>query len=82
MNESSVFSARKSTSFQILYCVLVRHTRRPNFTQHGNKDWDGSKHLRNAETLTESTASQWNSSGIFSKDSAQSRSQKFSVEIG
>ena len=30
----------------------------------GNKDWDGY-----TETLTESTASQWNSSGIFSQDS-------------
>ena len=32
---------------------------------HGNKDWDGSNHLRNAETLTESTVSRWTSSGIF-----------------
>ena len=32
---------------------------------HGKKDWDGSNHLRFTETLTESTVSQWNSSGIF-----------------
>ena len=30
---------------------------------HGNNDWDGSNHLRFTETLTESTVSQWNSSG-------------------
>ena len=28
--------------------------------RHGNKDWDGSHHLKITETLTESTASQWN----------------------
>ena len=27
MNKSSVFNAQRSTSFQILYCVLVRYTR-------------------------------------------------------
>ena len=34
----SLFSAQKSTYFQILYCVLVRCTRTPNQTLHGNKD--------------------------------------------
>ena len=72
----SIFSAQRSTSFQILYCVLVRYTRTPNRTMHGKKDWDGSKHLRNTETLTESTASQWNSSGIFSQDSIRCSSAK------
>ena len=38
MNESSVFSAQKSTYFQILYCVLVRYTRTPNRTMHGKTD--------------------------------------------
>ena len=38
MNKSSVFSAQRSTSFQILYCVLVRYTRIPNQTLHGNKE--------------------------------------------
>ena len=53
MNKSSVFSAQRSTSFQILYCVLVRYTR-PSLskhTLHGKTDWRGSKVLRNAETL-------------------------------
>ena len=45
-NELSIFSAQRSTSFQILYCVWVRYTRTPNRTMHGNKDWDGSNHLR------------------------------------
>ena len=31
----------------------------------GTKIGSGSNHLRNTETLTESTVSQWNSSGIF-----------------
>ena len=47
-----------------MYCVLLRYTRTPNQTLHGNKDWNGSKLLRNTETWTELTASQWNSSGI------------------
>ena len=32
---------------------------------HGKTDWYGSNHLLNTKTLTESTVSQWNSSGIF-----------------
>ena len=35
----------------------------------GNKDWDGENHVRFTEAWTESTVSQWNSSGIFSQDS-------------
>ena len=57
--KSSVFSAQRSTSFQILYCVLVRYTRTPNPTVHEKTDWDGLKHLRNTETLTELTGSRW-----------------------
>ena len=37
----SIFNARRSTSFQNLYCVLVRFSRTPNRTMHGKKDWDG-----------------------------------------
>ena len=62
-------NAQRSTSFRILYCVLVRYTRTPNRTMHGKTDWDGSNLLRNTETLTESTVSRWTSSGIFSQDS-------------
>ena len=40
-DERVIFSARRSTSFQILCCVLVRYTRTPNRTMHGNKDGDG-----------------------------------------
>ena len=76
MKELSIFSAQRSTSFQILYCVLVRFSRTSNRTMHGNKDSDGSNHLRNTETLTELTVSQWNSSGIFSKDSIRCSSVK------
>ena len=43
LNKSSVFSAQMSTSFHILYCVLVKYTRNPNQTMHGNKDWNGFK---------------------------------------
>ena len=44
---------------------LVKIQENPNRTMHGKTDWDGSKHLWNTETLTESTVSQWTSSGIF-----------------
>ena len=44
--------------------ALVRFSTTSNRTMHGNKDWDGSNHLRFTEILTESTVSQWNSSGI------------------
>ena len=37
-----------------------------NRTMHAKTDWDGSN-LQNTEILTESTASKWNSSGIFSQ---------------
>ena len=83
MNKSSIFSAQGSTSFQILYCVLLRYTRTPNQTLHGKIDWRGSKVYLNTVTWTELTASQWNSSGIFPRIqyvAAQSRSQKFTVE--
>ena len=53
--------------------VLVRFSKHPNRTMHGNEDWDGSKLLKITETLTESTASQWNSSGIFSQDTTRCR---------
>ena len=71
-----IFNAQRSTSFQILYCVLVRPSRTPNRTTHGKKDWDGSNHLRFTETLTESTESHWNSSGIFTQDSIRCSSVK------
>ena len=64
----NLFNAQRSTSFQILYCVLVRYTRTPNQTLHGNKDWSGSKVHRNTESLSESMASRWNSSGTSSQD--------------
>ena len=69
MNKSSVFSAQESTSFQILYCVLVRYTRTTNQTLHGNKDYSCSKVHHNAELWTQLMVSQWNSSGISSQDS-------------
>ena len=37
----------------VINCVLVRSSRTPNRTIHGNKDWDGSNHLRFTEALTE-----------------------------
>ena len=76
MKESSIFNARRSTSFRILCCVLGRYTRISNQTVHGKTDWDCSKVHRNTETLTELTASQWSSSGIFSQDSTRCSSVK------
>ena len=72
----SIFNAQRSASFQILYCVLVRSSRTPNRTMRGKKDWSGSNHLQFTEILTESTVSQWNSSGIFSQDSIRCSSVK------
>ena len=36
MKESSIFNAQRSTSFQILYCVLVRSSRTPQ----SNEAWE------------------------------------------
>ena len=47
----SIFNARRSTSFRILYCVLVRYMRTPNQTLHGNKDWSGTKTTPEYRTL-------------------------------
>ena len=69
-------SAQKSTYFQILFCVLVRYTRIPNQTLHGNKDWSGSKLHRNTELWTELMVSQWDSSGTSSQDSIHCSSVK------
>ena len=49
-------------------------------TVHGKTDWVGLKHLRNTETLTELTVSQWNSSGIFSQDSIRCSSVDVDVQ--
>ena len=76
--ESSIFSARSSTSFRILCCALRRFSKTFNRTMHGNKDWIVSKHLRNTETCT---ASQWNSSGMFSQDTIRCSSVKKSKLI-
>ena len=69
MNKSSVFSAQRSTSLQILYCVLVRYAR----TLQSNTAWEQRlecfKTTRNTELWTRLTESRWNSSGIFSQDS-------------
>ena len=46
----SLSCAQKSTYFQILYCVCVRYTKTLAPTQHGKKDWRGSKVHRNTET--------------------------------
>ena len=49
----------------------------PNQTMHGNKDWDGQQSSQNyKKNLTDSTASQWNSSGIFSQDPIRCSSVK------
>ena len=76
MKELSIFSAQRSTSLHILYCVFVRYTRIPYLTVHGKTDWDGSKVHQNTEILAEMTASHWNSSGIFSQDSIRCSSVK------
>ena len=70
MKESSIFNARRSTSFHILFCVLAGYTRTLKQIRHGKTDWRGSKVHRNTESWTELMVSQWNSSGIFSQDNS------------
>ena len=36
--KSSIFNAHKSTSFQILYCILGGSLKTRNLKKHGNKD--------------------------------------------
>ena len=67
--QSSIFNARKSTSFQILCCVLEGSIRTRNLIKHGNKEEDGLPLLKATETLTESMESRLNSSGTSSQDS-------------
>ena len=84
MKESSIFNAQTSTSFQILYCVLVRSSRIRNRTMHGKKDWDGSNHLRFTKNFDRIDGEPMEFEWIFSQDSircAQWRSRKFTVEI-
>ena len=58
---SSIFNARRSTSFQILYCVLERSIKIRNPTKLGRKRKNGSHLFIATETLTESMESRQNS---------------------
>ena len=73
MNKSSV-SCTRSTYSQILYCALERWTRSHNQILHGKTDCLGRQvdvvqEFTRIQLWTELMASQWNSSGISSKDS-------------
>ena len=85
MKELSIFNAQRSTSFQILHCVLVRFSKTPNRTMHGKKDWDGSKLLTITETLTELTGEpmdfEWNIFPGFNTLQLNEEFKKFTVEI-
>ena len=73
--ESSIFSARRSTSFRIPNCALGRFSKTWVLQCMGTKigmDEIFSK----LQTLTESTVSQWNSSGIFFQGSVRCSSMK------
>ena len=67
--ESSIFNARRSTSFWILYCVLDRSIKIPMPTKLGRKGKNGSQLLKATETMTESIKNRLNSSGTSSQDS-------------
>ena len=79
MKKSSVSCTQRSTYFQILYYAVERWTRTLNPVLHGKTDWRGSKVHRNTEPETELMVSQWNSSGISSKDSRCSSVKKSKV---
>ena len=63
----SIFNAQKSTSFQILCCVLERFIHIRNPTKLGKKGVDGSSLTKATETMTESMESRLNSSGTSSQ---------------
>ena len=64
MKESSIFKARQSTSFQILYCVLERSINIRSPTKLGRKGLKGSSLTKATETYDgiseESTEFEWN----------------------
>ena len=66
VKESSIFNAQRSTSSQILYCVLGGSIRIRNLTKHGRKGQNGFL-LKATETLTESMESRRNSNGTSSQ---------------
>ena len=85
MKELSIFNAQRSTSFQILYCVLARFSKTPNRTMHGNKRLGWLKIFSKLQKLWQN---RWRATGIrveyfprIQYVAAQWRSQKFTVEI-
>ena len=85
MKELSIFSAQRSTYFQILCFALERWARTHNQLMSGKSSWRGSKVHQNAELWTELMVRQWNSSAISSQDSqhvaALPQSRKVAVKI-
>ena len=88
IGDERVISLQRTKGLRLVrFCVVSWQDLRepPNRTMHGKKDWDGLKLLKITETWTELTASQWNSSGIFSQDSIRcssvKKSKSFTVEI-
>ena len=80
MKESSIFNTQKSTSFQILYCVLGRSIRILNLTKLGRKriEWiTSSQSYRNFHGINgEPTEFEWN---IFT--GFDTLSQRFTEQI-
>ena len=66
--KSSASRAQRFTYFQILCYALERRTRTNNEILSGKTSWRGSKVHHNTELWTQLIVSQWNSSGIFSRD--------------
>ena len=77
----SIFNEQKSTSSQILCCVLEGFINILSPTKLGKKGSDGSSPTKATGTLTESMESRPNSSGIFSQDSQRCSSKVKSGEI-
>ena len=68
MKQSSIFSAQKSTSSQILCCALERSINIRTPTKLGRKGLKGSQLIKATETVTVSMESRLNSSGIVHKN--------------
>ena len=69
MKKSSVSCTQRFTYFQCFYYALQRWTRTHNQNLHGKTVWRVSKVHQNTELWTKLMVSQWNSSGVSSRDS-------------
>ena len=86
VGDEEVISLQRTKVYVFSDSVLClgKMNENPDQTEHGKKDWRGSRVHRNTEPWTELMVSQLNSSGIFPRIhhvAAQPRSSRVTVEI-